>query len=140
MASIIDDLNSQQVYNSRKASKYKDLYYGSEISIIVLTITTTVMLTVSDIPPLLPAITSGLAATIKGIAALFSFNKNWINCRTISEALKVEKRKFENGVLEYIGKTEDEKKMELAIRLNSIVAEGNNVWQTLVTNEEKGMR
>lgn len=129
-AETLDFLNQQQSYNSKKSSKYKKLYYWFEVGMIFFTCLTTLLLSFGSIPSCIPAITSFLIILLKSISALFSFQKEWLLCRSISEKLKSEKRKYLSSIGDYDLTIQEEKDEQLAKNVELIIQEGNIEWYT----------
>lgn len=133
----IDELEKQRKYNSNKSTKYKKLYYWFGISSIILSSSTTVILIVSDISPLVPGIVSAISAILGAVSQFVGFQKHWINCRFMTEILKSEKRKYLYEIGDYDGKQLEEKEKLLAINLDKIVSKENNIWKDIVLQTEE---
>ena len=121
----------QYSYNSKKSRVYKKLYYSFEIFVISATAIATILLTISNLPAYIPAILTGLSALAKSISYFVGFQKQWINCRTITETLKSEKIFYSMNIEKYKGLSEQDAKEIFVITIENIVKEGNKVWLKL---------
>ncbi|MGP1415130.1 MAG: DUF4231 domain-containing protein [Treponema sp.] len=121
-------LDNQQFYNSRKATNNKRFYYLFEVGMIFFTCMTTLLLTFENIPCYLPTISSILAILLKSISVLFSFHKEWLSCRALSEKIKSEKRKYIFSIGDYDLIDQDSKDKKLAENLEIIINHGNTEW------------
>lgn len=135
----IDELEKQRQYNSNKSRKYKKMYYWFGVLTIILSSATTVILIISDIPPLIPGIISAICTILGTVSQFVGFQKHWVNCRFMTENLKSEKRKYLYEIGEYEGKQLEQKEKILAENLDKIVSQGNDIWKDIVlqTEEEK---
>jgi len=121
-------LDSQQSYNSKKAIKYKRCYYWFEVGMIFCTCITTLVLTFENIPSCVPIVSSVLVLLLKSISALFAFQKEWLLCRTLSEKMKSEKRKYISSIGDYDLPDQERKDKKLAENLEIIINYGNMEW------------
>lgn len=133
----IDELEKQRKYNSDKSKKYKRLYYLFGILAIVFSMSTTVILIVSDIYPLIPGIVSAISAILVSVSQFVGLQKHWVNCRFMTEALKSEKRKYLFEIAEYDGKEKEQKDKLLATNLDRIITKGNDAWKDIVMQTEE---
>jgi|GEM_PF-3756468 len=136
MEEILKQLDSQKIYNSKKSSRYKKLYYGFEITVIFMTCFTTFLLTIKDIPVFLPGLASFTAVLLKGISSFVGFQKHWLTCRIIAENLKSEKRKYISSTFGYRNIDQDSKDILLATNLEMIIQNGNDMWLSLLSKSE----
>lgn len=134
---VLNFLDQQQSYNSKKSSKYKKLYYWFEGGGIFFSCLTTLLLSFYKIPSWIPAISSFLIILLKSISALFSFQKEWLSCRSISEKLKTEKRKYMSSIGDYDLTIQEEKDKQLAKNVELIIQQGNIEWYTEHMEKER---
>lgn len=135
---ILQTLNEQRLYNSRKSKKYKQLYYISEVIMLFFTILTPVLLTINNLNPLFPGISSGIVLLTKGVSSLFKFQQIWLSSRFLTEELKSEERQYSSGINDYKDLSAVEKEVVLAKRLEDIIKTGNKLWFDIINSKEEG--
>ena len=95
---------------------------------IFCTCITTLVLTCENIPSCVPIVSSVLVLLLKSISALFAFQKEWLLCRTLSEKMKSEKRKYISSIGDYDLPDQERKDKKLAENLEIITNYGNMEW------------
>ncbi len=135
--SVLQNVISQKEYNSIKSAIFKKLFYGFEISSMILAASVPVILISNKINPIFPSSISAVSALLHSISHFAGFQKKWINCRNLTEQLKSEVRKYESSINEYDNKSSVEKNKILAQRLETIVASGNDFWIQVVNEKEE---
>ena len=135
MENIMNLLEEQLKYNSKKAKKYKNLYFLFEILAITMGCITTFLLMLNNMPNIFPAISSVMVILLKSISSFIGFQKHWITCRTLTENLKYEKRKYYFDIFEYKNVQEDQKNKLLAENTVEIINNGNSIWLSLLNTE-----
>lgn len=134
--SVRENVNFQKSYNSKSSAKFKFLFYLFEILSMILASSVPIILISNNICPYIPAIISTISVLLHSISNFAGFQKKWINCRNLTEQLKSELRKYDSGINEYENKQLHEKDKILAMRLETIVASGNDFWIKII-NEKK---
>ena len=140
MNNVLSLLDEQRAYNSKKSKKHKNLHYIFEITIIAMSCSTAFLLMLNNIPYFIPAISSMLVVVLKSISSIIGFQKHWIICRTITENLKNEKYKFDFGIFEYDHLIEEEKNKLFAQNINKIINNGNDIWLSLMKENEENKK
>ena len=134
--SVRENVNFQKNYNSKSSAKFKFLFYLFEILSMILASSVPIILISNNICPYIPAIISTISVLLHSISNFAGFQKKWINCRNLTEQLKSELRKYDSEINEYENKQLHEKDKILAMRLETIVASGNDFWIQII-NEKK---
>lgn len=134
--SVRENVNFQKNYNSKSSAKFKLLFYLFEILSMILASSVPIILISNNISPYIPAIISTISVLLHSISNFAGFQKKWINCRNLTEQLKSELRKYDSEINEYENKQLHEKDKILAMRLETIVASGNDFWIQII-NEKK---
>ena len=131
----LGNLVGEQKYNSKKASKYKRLYYTLNILSILLALSSAAFAKFETVPSWIIVVVPLVYSFLTALNMLFDSKKQWLLCRMISERLKREKRCYECNLFSYAGLTEEQKNKELGEKLESIIARGNSEWEELINSE-----
>lgn len=98
---LIERWQRQREYYSKKSARNKrwhqNLLLFSSISALIVP----VLLNISDVPKLLPAILSVMVSIAIILDNTFHFGDNWHNFRRTSEALKLERVLYDAGIEPY---------------------------------------
>jgi len=136
-------LDDQIKWYSNKANSNKSRYHGSQVLIIIAGAFIPVI-NIVDFPPIeTRIITTILAGTIIGAAAILQlkkFQENWILYRATEEILKKEKNMFENGAGEYSELADDQKHKLLVERVEAIILNQNYQYFGLHREKSPGGR
>ncbi|MES2924478.1 MAG: DUF4231 domain-containing protein [Verrucomicrobiota bacterium] len=93
----------QRTWHSTKAAWNKRRYYGVEITTLLAgALIPVVNLWIAD-PRVLSGILGGAIVIAAGIGKLFKFQENWLQFRTLAEALEREEEFYKTGVADYAG-------------------------------------
>ena len=129
----IKDRYEQQIeYYSKKSELNKRFYISFQISLIVFSSLTPVLIGIAfcssdlDLLKWIPIVTSVLVAIIAGVLKVCSFHENWINFRTTCETLKKEIHFFKAGVGEY--ENSRDKEALFVERVESLISRENTLW------------
>lgn len=120
-------------YEDTKTSQ-RHAYWASQISIIVLSGITPILILVGNIPAILQAIPPAIVTIIIGLSGVFQWKENYLRFAYTSQALKSEKIRFETR-----SSKEYDRKMDAADALSrfvtrvDIIAMGEmEEWRTLM--------
>ena len=69
-----------------------------------------------------------LASTTAAVKT-FKFQENWLNYRTVAEALKKEKHYYNAGAIEYA--TTENKKQLFVERVEALISRENSLWMVV---------
>ena len=131
-------LNDQIKWYSSKASSNKKRYHGLQI-VIILVAAVIPIVNIIDFAPveirLTSSILGAIVVAITSILQLKKYHENWITYRSTEEALKKEKYTFENNAGAYSKLNDDEKRILLVEKVESIISNQNVLF--FVTHSAK---
>lgn len=113
-----------------KAVKSKKLYNTFQWGVIILSaISPTLVITLEEKPWkwIAVIVTVLLAIGTAGLKA-FKYQENWINYRSIAEALKKEKYFYEAGIEDY--SNQSDKEATFVTRVEALILRENSIWAT----------
>ena len=120
---------------SKKSSQNKRYYQWFQWIIIV--ISTSLPGLILIIPAKWEFITvlfSAILAITTAAIKTFRFQENWINYRTVAEALEKEKHYYNAGATEYA--TAENKKQLFVERVEALISRENSLWMVVHTKKE----
>ena len=138
---IQDRLDDQIKWYSTKSKHYKNLYYGFNISLLLISSLSTIISYVSlkyktiDFLPILNTILTASVPVIIGVDKLMKCQELYTTYRATCELLKQEKILFQNGAGEYENSSIEKRNNLLVNRCESIMSHENSNWTQL--NEKK---
>lgn len=113
---------TQREWHSVKATWNKRRYYGVEIMTLLAGAAIPVVnLWVAD-PRVLSGILGGVIVVAAGVGKLFKFQENWLQFRTLAEALEREEELYKTGVADYAGADDARRGGLLVERVENILA------------------
>ena len=138
---IENRLEDQRKWHSNNAIRNKYRFYFFEVIVLVAGAFIPII-NVFDIfsEIWLRVASTGLAAIIViagGVSRLFKFQENWINYRTVSEALKRERIFYTNEVGEYGTKNEQTRNKLLVDRVENILSGSTSQYLSMHLEERE---
>ena len=85
---------SQKDYYSKQSAQNKRLHQRIQLFITIGSIAVPILLSIAEVPKLIPTILSGLIAAAAALESVYHYGDNWRNYRQTLEALKREKALF----------------------------------------------
>ena len=127
---------SQVNWYDTRAGRHKKCHDSFQWMVIVLSISLPVV--IMRVPPewaLIPVVVSTLLAVATSAARAFKFQENWLNYRTIAEALRKEQYYYDAGTNGY---SEAESREKLFVeRVESLISRENILWLKIHTRNGK---
>lgn len=127
---------SQVNWYDTRARRHKKCHDYFQWLVIVLSISLPVV--IMRVPPewaLIPVVVSTMLAVATTAARAFKFQENWLNYRTIAEALRKEQYYYDAGANGY---SEAESREKLFVeRVESLISRENILWLKIHTGNGK---
>jgi hypothetical protein len=93
-AYLQDRWQSQKDYYSKQSAQNKRMHQRIQLFITIGSIAVPILLSIAEVPKLIPTILSGLIAAAAALESVYHYGDNWRNYRQTLEALKREKALF----------------------------------------------
>jgi hypothetical protein len=117
----------QLKWYSEKSRYNKKRYEWIQATVVIFSVASPVIINLQNTQFLqIGTISSVLVAALTGLLALFKYQENWFNYRTVAETLKKEKYYYEAKIHEYAVSQEPEKLF--VDRVESIISKENTMW------------
>lgn len=133
---IENRLAPQQKWFSKKATKYKRLYYTLNIIALLASLTVAALLQLQRFPKVVLTSITLISALATGLNQMFRSDKTWFLYRTISEFLKSENMFYKHSAGPYHKVPEEKKENLFVTRSEKIVLEALQLWKQIYSEKE----
>lgn len=126
---LMDRYEDQINWYDRKSARNQKVYRDLQLSVIVLSAITPVLVAIVPEATRWPAVfIAALVAIGTTMLKTFKYQENWINYRTTCETLRKEIHFYKAGVADY--KDSEDREALFVERVESLISRENTMWLT----------